>query len=192
MKKIDYTIAGSDKLLEKVHGYFDGIDSVIKELATEGQQIENELKKLESSHSYTAENLKKKSEAQYKLNVVRKAVSEALNERKKIQSKYWEEIYREGSSLHVRFLQGVESQLDEQKTEIHAHLNAIDTLLKEVQKIRLKANEVANLEIVDKINSVVKEDEKERRLLNRQYDAHTKDVKKVAERFSNGWKDLGV
>lgn len=161
-------------------------------MATEGQQLETEALKLEHSNSYTAESLKKKSELQYKLNVVSRALSEALNERKKIQTKYWEEIYHEGSSLHVQFLRGIESKLDEQKTEVYAHLDAINTLLKEIQKTRRKANEVANSELVDKINSIVKENEKEHSLLNRQYDAHTKDIKKVAERFANGWKDLGI
>ncbi len=192
MEELNYHLEVFEPFLKKIRGYFAGIDSVIKELATEGQQIENELKKLEKSNSYTAEKIKKKSEAQYKLNVIHKAVSEALNERKKIQSKYWEEIYHEGSRLHVRFLQGVESQLDEQKAEIYEHLNAIDTLLKEVQKTRQKANEIANREIVDKIKRIVKENEKEHNVLSRQYDVQTKDLKKTAERFANGWKDLGI
>lgn len=187
MKKIDYTIPGKDELLKKVHGYFDGIDEVIKELASEGNQLGKELSNLEESAILTADNLKKKAEIKQKIVIIRKSLDEAITERKKIQSKYWNEIREEATDVEIKYNASIRNQLLSKQKEVFEIIDKAEAVLKEIQEIKNKRNHTLNAQIINPINTTVKEDEEERKLLNHAYYSNTEKLEKIIEQKNGGY-----
>lgn len=186
MKKIDYKIPGSDGFLKKVHGYFDGIDEVIKELATEGAQLQNELTKLEGTDILSAELLKKKAEIKQKLTIVKKSLDEALAERRKIQTKNWSKISNEANNLLSEYNQSISRQLIQHQRELYDILDQAEAKLTEIKKIKEKRNSNFNEKIVYQINKIVQEDEDEKKILNPSFFSGTTSLEKIIHRKNGG------
>lgn len=160
MKEIDYSIAGSKEFLNKVSGYFSGIDSICVELEEELKALAEEKESLENSESYTASALKRKAMIGEELNTVEKALQSAKEERNKIQEKYWSEIAKEADGLYSHYGKQISEQLNDTENEIDDLLIEAKEKVSEIKKVMEKRNSLFRSQVADPVNQIVKRNSK--------------------------------
>lgn len=155
MKEVDFSCDEMNAFVEKVRGYFSGIDTIIKELEDEKETLSKEKVSLESQENLTADILKRKATIGNDIKTVENALSQAQGERNKIQERYWTEISNEANSVFSVFDKRIKSQLVEIDKEIDSLLIEANKKINDIKEIENKKNSVFNTSVTHKINKVV-------------------------------------
>lgn len=162
MKEIDYSIAGSEEFLNKVSGYFSGIDSICVELEEELKALTEEKESLENSESFTASALKRKAMIGEELRTVEKAFQSAKEERNKIQEKYWSEIHNGANWLHSQYGKQINEQLTDIENEIDDLLIEAKEKVSEIKRVMEKKDSLFRSLVADPVNQIVKRNSKDK------------------------------
>lgn len=179
MEKVEFEITEELKAyIEEVRGYFNGIDSVVAELAEEKQQLEEELQAIVNATELSADNLKRKIKINRKLSVVSRSLEEAEMLREQTQERNWEEINHKETKAKRSFEQKTNNLVAEKEKEITELLQQAQQLREEAISIKEQANAFYNSHVVRQVNSIVKPHyDTEREVLRPIYFVKVKELK---------------
>lgn len=156
MKEVDFSCDEMNAFVEKVRGYFAGIDSIIAELETERDTLAKEKATLDLEDDFTAATLKRKATIGNDIKTVELALKQAQEERSKIQERYWTEIGNESRTVESALHQKINAQLTETAKEIDDLLIEASKKVSFIKEVKTKENAVFNSGVVHPINEVVR------------------------------------
>lgn len=182
MIEINYDYQKLNEFTEDIKRSFKGIDSVISGMQLEKGTLKQELDQINTLEQFTSETFKRKAELPRIIQSVDDGLKEAIEERRNIQEKVWNEISNKAGVLENEYRRFINEQLSEQEQEITALLKEASDKINQIKNTRNKMNTTFTQLVVNPINNAVKVNSNNSKVLSSNYYNGTKTLKERVER----------